>query len=116
MDNRKIAVIGTGMVGMSYAYTLLNQNACDSLVLCDIDQKRAEGEAMDLNHGLAFSGSHMKISSGDYAACRDADIAVSVPASHKSPARRGPLCYNGMRKSSVPLSIRLSTPGFTGSY
>lgn len=76
MDNRKIAVIGTGMVGMSYAYTLLNQNACDSLVLCDIDQKRAEGEAMDLNHGLAFSGSHMKISAGDYAACRDADIAV----------------------------------------
>jgi len=76
MNSRKIAVIGTGMVGMSYAYTLLNQNACDELILCDIDDVRAEGEAMDLNHGLAFSGSHMKISAGGYTDCRDADIAV----------------------------------------
>ena len=55
-DSRKVVLIGTGLVGMSYAYALLNQNACDELVLVDIDKKRAEGEAMDLNHGLAFSG------------------------------------------------------------
>lgn len=75
-DKRKIVLIGTGMVGMSYAYSLLNQNACDELVLVDIDKKRAEGEAMDLNHGLAFSGSHMKIYAGDYPDCRDADIVA----------------------------------------
>ena len=56
-ENRKVVIIGTGMVGMSYAYALLNQNACDELVLIDIDRERAEGEAMDLNHGLAFSAS-----------------------------------------------------------
>ena len=60
-DKRKVVLIGTGMVGMSYAYALLNQNACEELVLLDIDKKRAQGEAMDLNHGLAFSGSHMRI-------------------------------------------------------
>ena len=49
------------MVGMSYAYALLNQNACDELVLIDVDRQRAIGEAMDLNHGLAFSASHMSI-------------------------------------------------------
>ena len=54
-DKRKVALIGTGMVGMSYAYSMLNQNICDELVLIDINKKRAEGEAMDLNHGLAFS-------------------------------------------------------------
>ena len=75
-DSRRVALIGTGLVGMSYAYALLNQNACDELVLVDIDRKRAEGEAMDLNHGLAFSGSHMKIRAGDYAECADADIVV----------------------------------------
>ena len=64
------------MVGMSYAYALLNQNACDELVLIDIDRQRAEGEAMDLNHGLAFSGSHMKIYAGDYPDCANADIVV----------------------------------------
>ncbi|MCI8741260.1 MAG: L-lactate dehydrogenase [Lachnospiraceae bacterium] len=75
-EKRKVVLIGTGMVGMSYAYCLLNQNICDELVLIDIDKKRAEGEAMDLNHGLAFSGSHMKIYAGDYPDCQDADIAV----------------------------------------
>ncbi len=73
-ENRKIVLIGTGMVGMSYAYALLNQNVCDELVLIDIDKKRAMGEAMDLNHGLAFSGSNMKISAGDYPDCANADI------------------------------------------
>ncbi|NBH35036.1 L-lactate dehydrogenase [Clostridiaceae bacterium] len=75
-DTRKIVLIGTGMVGMSYAYCLLNQNVCDELVLVDINRKRAEGEAMDLNHGLAFSSSHMKIYAGDYQDCREADIVV----------------------------------------
>lgn len=75
-DTRKVVLIGTGMVGMSYAYSLLNQNVCNELVLIDIDRKRAEGEAMDLNHGLAFSGSHMKIYAGDYEDCRNADMVV----------------------------------------
>lgn len=74
--NRKVVLIGTGFVGMSYAYAMLNQNACDELVLCDIDTKRAKGEAMDLNHGLAFSGSHMKIYAGTYDDCKDADIVA----------------------------------------
>lgn len=75
-DRRKVVLVGTGMVGMSYAYSLLNQNVCDELVLVDIDKKRAEGEAMDLNHGLAFSAANMKICAGDYYDCRDADIVV----------------------------------------
>ena len=75
-DNRKVVIIGTGMVGMSYAYAMLNQNACDELVLIDINKERAVGEAMDLNHGLAFSNSHMKIYAGEYRDCENADIVV----------------------------------------
>ncbi len=75
-DNRKVVLVGTGMVGMSYAYALLNQNACDELVLIDLNRERAQGEAMDLNHGLAFSSSHMKITAGDYPDCENADIVV----------------------------------------
>lgn len=73
---RKIAIIGTGLVGMSYAYALLNQGACDEMVLIDIDKRRAEGEAMDLNHGIAFAPKDMKIYAGDYRECRDARIVV----------------------------------------
>lgn len=75
-DRRKIVLVGTGMVGMSYAFALLNQNLCDELVLIDINKKKAEGEAMDLNHGVAFSGGNMEIYAGKYADCKDADLVV----------------------------------------
>lgn len=76
IDNHKVALVGCGMVGMSYAYAMLNQNTCNELVLIDVDKKRALGEAMDLNHGLAFIQGSMQIKSGDYCDCRDADIVV----------------------------------------
>lgn len=76
LNKRKIILVGTGMVGMSFAYAALNQNICDELVLIDIDKERANGEAMDLNHGLAFSGGVMKIYRGDYSDCSDGDIVV----------------------------------------
>ena len=75
-EKRKVVLIGTGMVGMSYAYAILNQNLCDELVLIDINKKKAEGEAMDLNHGVAFSGGNMEIYAGEYSDCRDADLIV----------------------------------------
>lgn len=84
-SNRKVALIGTGMVGMSFAYSALNQNVCDELVLIDIDKKRAAGEAMDLNHGLAFSHSSMKIYAGGYADCKDASIAVICAGVNQKP-------------------------------
>lgn len=83
-ESRKVVIIGCGFVGMSYAYSMLNQSACDELVLVDIDEKRAEGEAMDLNHGLAFAPSSMKIRSGRYSDCHDADIvAISAGVGQK---------------------------------
>lgn len=75
-QNRKVVLVGAGMVGMSFAYSALNQNLCDELHIIDIDKKRAEGEAMDLCHGLAFSGTSMKIYASDYSACKDAAVVV----------------------------------------
>ena len=64
----KVAIIGTGMVGMSYAYSMVNQGTCEELVLIDINKEKTEGEAIDLNHGLSFAPRKMKI------------YSVSVPA------------------------------------
>ncbi len=76
-DKRKVVLIGTGMVGMSFAYALVNQGGiCNELVLIDVNRERANGEAMDLNHGLAFAKSNMKIYAGEYSDCKDADIVV----------------------------------------
>ena len=73
---RKVVLIGTGMVGMSFADAALNQSICDELILIDLNEVRARGEAMDLNHGLAFSNSSMQIKYGAYSDCSDADIVV----------------------------------------
>ena len=76
VDKRKVVIVGTGMVGMSDAYCRFNQSVCDELVLIDVNKVRAEGEAMDLNHGLAFANSNMTIYAGEYSDCTDADIVV----------------------------------------
>lgn len=74
MKKDKVVLIGTGMVGMSYAYSMLNQGICEELVLIDLDKKKAEGEAIDLNHGLSFAPRKMNIYNGDYTDCDDAYI------------------------------------------
>ena len=84
-NTKKVVLVGTGMVGMSFAYSALNQAVCDELVLIDIDKKRAEGEAMDLNHGVAFASSSMKIYAGEYSDCADADIAVLCAGVNQKP-------------------------------
>ncbi len=84
-NKRKVVLVGTGMVGMSFAYASLNQNLCDELVLIDINEKRAKGEAMDLNHGLAFSNTSMKIYAGSYNDCSDADIVVICAGVNQKP-------------------------------
>lgn len=84
-NKRKVVLVGTGMVGMSFAYAALNQNLCDELVLIDINEKRANGEAMDLNHGLAFSSSSMRIYNGKYSDCSDADIVIICAGVNQKP-------------------------------
>lgn len=75
IKSRKVALIGSGSVGSSYAYTLLNNGVVNELVIIDVNKQKAEGDVMDLNHGLPF-GSPMKITLGDYEDCEDADLAV----------------------------------------
>lgn len=84
-NKRKIVLVGTGMVGMSFAYSALNRALCDELVLVDIDKKRAQGEAMDLNHGVAFASASMKIYAGEYSGCADADIVVICAGVNQKP-------------------------------
>lgn len=75
-DLKKVALVGTGFVGMSFAYALLNSGECDQLVLIDVNKEKAKGEAMDLNHGLPFAKRNMLIYAGEYIDCHDADIVV----------------------------------------
>lgn len=82
----KVIIIGCGNVGMSYAFSLLNQNTnVNELVLIDINKDRIIGEAMDLNHCLAFSPSKIDIRVGDYTDCRDAKLIVIAAGANQNP-------------------------------
>ncbi|KHF38937.1 L-lactate dehydrogenase [Halalkalibacter okhensis] len=72
----RVVLIGTGAVGCSYAYSLINQGVVEELVLIDVNELRSEGEAMDLNHGLPFAPTAMKVWNGTYDDCQQADLVV----------------------------------------
>ena len=70
----KIVVIGCGMVGISYAFAVLNQGNCDELVLIDLNEKRANAEVRDLRHGILYAPTPTQVKQGTYQDCADADI------------------------------------------
>lgn len=75
VDERKVAVVGTGQVGSTFAFALMMSGLATSIVLIDLARERAEGHVMDLNHGLPFVPP-AKIHVGDYPDCKDADVVV----------------------------------------
>ena len=82
----KVVVIGCGNVGMAYCYALVNQKVyVDELILIDINKDKCEGEAMDLNHCMAYSPSKIKVRVGDYHDCRDAKIVVIAAGANQAP-------------------------------
>jgi L-lactate dehydrogenase len=81
----RVALIGTGFVGSSYAFALLNQGITEELVLIDLNKDKAEGDAMDLNHGLPFSPSRTKIWFGSYQDCNKADLVVITAGANQKP-------------------------------
>ena len=74
--NKKVVLVGTGFVGMSFAYSLFNQGGANELVLIDVLKEKAQGEALDLAHGIAYAPSKMEIKYGEYDECKDANIVV----------------------------------------
>ncbi|MBZ8176687.1 L-lactate dehydrogenase [Corynebacterium poyangense] len=81
----KVVLIGAGDVGVAYAYALVNQGTCDHLAIIDIDEKKLEGNVMDLNHGVVWSSSRTRVTKGSYADCRDAAIVVLCAGAAQKP-------------------------------
>ena len=83
---QKCAIIGCGFVGATTAYTLIQSELFSEIVLIDIDRKKAEGEAMDLVHGLPFL-SPVKIYAGDYSDIADAAIVIITAGANQKPGQ-----------------------------
>ncbi|MBC9783928.1 L-lactate dehydrogenase [Heliobacterium chlorum] len=83
MDVR-ISIIGTGLVGSSTAFALLSAGTSSELVLVDIDRQKAEGDAMDLNHGVSFV-SPVQVRAGDFSDCKGSRIVVYAAGANQKP-------------------------------
>ena len=81
---RKVAIIGCGFVGSASAFSLMQSGLFSEMVLLDVDKNRAEGEAMDISHGVPFAR-QMKIYAGDYDDIVDAAIIVITAGANQKP-------------------------------
>ena len=84
---RKVVLVGTGFVGMSMAYSLLNQGGVEELILIDVNKEKTVGEEMDLSHGLPYAPHKMEIKAGDYDECKDAGIVVITAGLAQKPGQ-----------------------------
>ena len=84
INPRKVAIVGCGFVGSASAFALMQSGLFSEMVLIDVDHDRAEGEALDIAHGMAF-GSPMNIYAGDYSDIDDAAITVITAGANQAP-------------------------------
>ena len=119
IEKRKVVLVGTGFVGMSMSYSLLNQgnaSGVNELVLIDVIREKASGEAMDLCHGLPCSSSHMKIKAGDYSDCSDADIVVITAGLTQKPGQTRLELSTANAKIMKDITNQVLESGFNGIF
>lgn len=81
----KVAIIGAGNVGSSFAFALLLSGLTAEIVLVDANRAKAEGEAMDLQHAAPFAPS-TRVRAGDYADCAGAVVTVVTAGAGQKPS------------------------------
>ncbi|MFZ0473903.1 MAG: L-lactate dehydrogenase [Halobacillus sp.] len=81
----RVALIGAGSVGSSYAFAMLNQSVTEEFVIIDLNEDKAMGDAMDLNHGKVFAPNPTKTWYGQYEDCKDADIVCICAGANQKP-------------------------------
>jgi L-lactate dehydrogenase len=84
MFRGKIVVIGAGFVGSTTAYTIMLDGLFNEIVLIDLNHDKAEGDAMDMIHGVSFV-KPVNVYGGDYSDCKDADIVVITAGANQKP-------------------------------
>lgn len=85
--SRKVVIVGTGFVGTSIAYAMINQGVANELVLIDVNQEKAEGEALDLLDGMAWGEKNVSIWSGTYEECKDANLVILTAGVNQKPGQ-----------------------------
>lgn len=80
----RLGLIGSGLVGATFAYTVLLRGLASEIVIIDINRDKAEGDVMDLNHAMPFTQPAV-IRSGDYGDLANADVVVIAAGAAQKP-------------------------------
>lgn len=83
-DMHKCAVVGCGFVGASCAFSLVESGLFSEMVLIDVNKEKAEGEAMDLSHGVPFTRP-IEVHAGDYPDLEGAGIIIIAAGANQKP-------------------------------
>lgn len=84
IGNRKVAIVGAGYVGASIAYALALRDVAREIVLIDINNKKTDGEAKDIRHGLPAMGT-ADLYAGEYQDCIDCDLIIIIAGRGRKP-------------------------------
>ena len=114
MKKGKIVLVGTGFVGMSMAYSMLNRGGIEELVLIDIDEEKTKGEEMDLAHGLPYAPQKMVIKAGNYSDCKDAGIVVITAGAAQKPGQSRLELAEVNTKIMKQITKKIMQSGFNG--
>lgn len=110
----KVVLIGAGDVGIAYAYALVNQGTVDHLVIIDIDEKKLEGNVMDLNHGTVWAASNTRVSKGTYQDCADAAMVVICAGAAQKPSETRLQLVDKNMKIMKSITDNIMAAGFDG--
>ena len=112
----RVVLVGTGAVGCSYAYSMINQGVAEELVLIDVNEAKAEGEAMDLNHGMPFAPSPMNVWNGTYQDCGTADLIVITAGLAQKPGETRLQLVEKNTKIFKDIIKNIMASGFNGIF
>ena len=113
LNERKVAVVGCGFVGSASAFALMESGLFSEMVLIDVNKEKAEGEALDISHGLPFA-KPVQIYAGDYKDTEDAAVVVVTAGAGQKPGetRLDLVKKNvGIFKSIIPEIAKYNTEG-----
>lgn len=84
MNMQKVVMVGCGFVGSATVFALMQSGLFSEIALIDANREKAEGEAMDISHGVPFA-KHMKIYAGDYDDVKDAGLVIVTAGANQQP-------------------------------
>lgn len=113
MNMQKAVMVGCGFVGSASVFALMQSGLFSEIALIDANPEKAEGEAMDISHGIPFAR-QMRIYAGDYDDVRDAGIVIVTAGANQQPGETRLDLVNknvGIFKKIIP---EISNRGFEG--